>query len=594
MVLQFEVDLDDLVVGRVAVDGDADIFARQRERDVGGEIGRIRHVDTAVGNAIAELLRADEIEIAPGRRFGLIAELLEGVGLQIAGVLIARIGVDDVLEELRDPAVFALVVGFLRLLDDGLRAPHQLDVARRRFGRRQRIEVGRIAAEIAEIEIVDRAGVVADRAVIAARRPVLGERFRQLHHVADLRQRIAAVGEMQRAVVDILESVAVVLDVRDDLLVARDRPVMRRVEDFRLVAPHVERLIEIFDPFGDVAGLGAAQRVEIVQGVNGVLRGAEPSLGGIEEVHLARRLAARRQQKLEHHAIDLLSLAGICHPVVVALRREQGRRLGAAEDAEPRAERLRGAGADRLHHGAERGRNPEAGAIHIGRAPEHGVAGIQIFADRLVGEALRRDDPNVAVLNGFRGRHAADAAVMIDVAVSEDHRLHTPLSILVHVLPIKLERGGGRDRRGGAVDDDETVIVLAAFHDRQAGDVDVAHLVEAVGDLEQAGAAIELADPPQARVHGVRRRLFGRNRERLGVEKDLAVVHDFVARQRGDEALVRVLKVGAIVVRQSEIFRVLRLGIGGRRLGLIAAAGGCGPGGARGNEIKRNGAECSA
>ena len=69
------------------------------------------------------------------------------------------------------PAVVALVVGLLRLLQNGVGAAHELDVVLAGLDRRQLVQRRRIAVEPAEIEDVGGRHVVVDRAVVAAVRP---------------------------------------------------------------------------------------------------------------------------------------------------------------------------------------------------------------------------------------------------------------------------------------------------------------------------------------------------------------------------------------------------------------------------------------
>src|SRR5699024_1949750 len=117
------------------------------------------------GVTVAELLGAGEVEIAPGRGFGLVAELLEGVGLQQAGRPVVRIGVDDVADDLGDPAVVTFLEARPGFGEYGVGTAHVVDVAAGGLGGRMGVEVGGVAVEPAEVALVDGLGVVADGSV---------------------------------------------------------------------------------------------------------------------------------------------------------------------------------------------------------------------------------------------------------------------------------------------------------------------------------------------------------------------------------------------------------------------------------------------
>ena len=114
------------------------------------------------GDPLAQLLRAHQEEVAPGRVLGAVAELLERVGLQLPRRLVLGLGEDEVVDDLGDPAVVARLEGLARLLQHRLGAAHELDVAARLLDRRVLPEVGRVAVEPAHVALVDRLHVVAD------------------------------------------------------------------------------------------------------------------------------------------------------------------------------------------------------------------------------------------------------------------------------------------------------------------------------------------------------------------------------------------------------------------------------------------------
>jgi hypothetical protein len=68
---------------------------------------------------------------------------------------------------------------------------------------------------------------------------------------------------------------------------------------------------------------------------------------------------------------------------------------------------------------------------------------------------------------------------------------------------IEVEASARRLRAGQRVDDDDPG---PPFDDRHVGKIEPADLVDAIDDLEQPMAAVELGEPPQARIDRVGRR----------------------------------------------------------------------------------------
>ena len=122
--------------------------------------------------AAAQLLRAKEIGVAPGRRLGLVAELLHRIGRQLARRLVAGLREHDLAHGIRHPAIFALAEILARPRDSRVCAAHVGNELLGALHRRQRIEVGGIGVVPAEVALVDRLGVVAQRAVVAAHVPL--------------------------------------------------------------------------------------------------------------------------------------------------------------------------------------------------------------------------------------------------------------------------------------------------------------------------------------------------------------------------------------------------------------------------------------
>lgn len=139
------------------------------DRREGQHVQQQRRRNAGVGRAVAQLVGAGQVEVAPGRRLGGPAELVLSSREQLFRIGVARRSQHHVTEQLGGPTQVALVERRLRRGHRLGVAAGQRDVAARRFARRQRVEIGRVGVEPAKVELVDRLGVVAQRAVVAVR-----------------------------------------------------------------------------------------------------------------------------------------------------------------------------------------------------------------------------------------------------------------------------------------------------------------------------------------------------------------------------------------------------------------------------------------
>ncbi len=158
----------------------------------------------------------------------------------------------------------------------------------------------------------------------------------------------------------------------------------------------------------------------------------------------------------------------------------------------------------------ERGRLPEAGAdlaarplrqqraVHVRRAAGHRAAGVDVLADRVLEEALGREDRDAARRDVLLGDDAARAAEVVDVAVRVEQAGHRPLAAM---LAVERQRGGRRLGGDQRVDHEDARVAL---DDRHVREVEAAHLVDALGHLEQAVDRVQLPLAPEARVHRLR------------------------------------------------------------------------------------------
>ena len=249
-----------------------------------------------------------------------------------------------------------------------------------------------------------------------------------------------------------------------------------------LVAPHHQRLVEILRPWQRLANLGAAQRIGVVQRVGRVLGGLHRLLLLDEPQHLGGCLGPRRHQELVGEPVDDHLLPGLGDEVG---RRDQRDRAGGGGGAEP--------GADL----ALRVRRQQV-AVHVARTPAHGGAGHDVLGDCRFQEAVGRVDLRLAGGHVLLGDDATHAAIVIDMAVGVDHRLHR---LLAAVGEVEVHSGLRRLLGDQRVDDGDP---LGALDDGHVREVLVADLIDAVRDLEEPADVDELGVAPQARVHSGR------------------------------------------------------------------------------------------
>ncbi len=255
---------------------------------------------------------------------------------------------------------------------------------------------------------------MADRAVVAAVVPFLVEAGRQAQAVVHLADGHALVGQVQGLVVQVAVQVALLLQHLDDLRVAPARPVVHREHHLGLPAETMQRLVDVLAPAQRIAYLGAAQGVQVVQGADHVLGHQQGLLPRQPDVHLRRRLGARRVLEGERHAVQhqVLALA-----FDQAGRRQQAQRSARQSLADGHVDLpLRPLGQLR--------------AVLVGGAAHHGVAGQDVLLDRRLHEAGRSDDLHRAAGDLLWLDQTAHASKVIGVGVAVDHRTDRPLAQL--------------------------------------------------------------------------------------------------------------------------------------------------------------------
>ena len=126
----------------------------------------------------------------------------------------------------------------------------------------------------------------------------------------------------------------------------------------------------------------------------------------------------------------------------------------------------------------------------------------------MLGEALGRDDRDLARVDVGLRRHAEHAAEVVDVAVGVDDGDDRPVAAVRAVQRQRRGGGLGGDQR---VDDDDAGVAL---DEADVGQVEAAHLVDALDHLVEPLLGDQRRLPPQAGVHrwSARRRSGTRRR----------------------------------------------------------------------------------
>ena len=170
------VDHDALAFGLGGVEPNAEEIEGEIDRDALQQLGIGGRCARQLRHAVAQFGGAEQIGVAPGRRLALVAELLQRVGAEFARVLVGGIGEHQLARRRWRPSDIARPQNPRgRASARRPRRPYTRSAFARILGARQRIEIGGIGVVPAEIELIDRLGIVAQRAVIAACRPVAGE-----------------------------------------------------------------------------------------------------------------------------------------------------------------------------------------------------------------------------------------------------------------------------------------------------------------------------------------------------------------------------------------------------------------------------------
>ncbi len=200
----------------------------------------------------------------------------------------------------------------------------------------------------------------------------------------------------------------------------------------RALAEQLDRLVEVAGPDPRIADQRPAQGEQVVHRVARVLGDEQRRVIGKEEVHLRRRLGARRELEGEADAVDRLLLARL-------------------DDVERRVDQ---------GHATDGGGLPQAGghlaerpgleqvAEHVAGPPAHRDPGVDVLAHRVLEEAVRRELPaRRPESTSSSSTTPARAAEVVDVGVAVDQPRDRPVAAVAPVERERRRRGLAGDQR---------------------------------------------------------------------------------------------------------------------------------------------------
>ena len=261
-----QVDGKPCVAGFFGVEPRRHRLQKARDRRLFHHVQRIGRRQSRLRWAAPQFMRAAEVKVAPTRRLGRIAQLLESSGQQFLGGCVFGVCEDGVLEQFGGPAELPCIKSELRRGLQLVGTPGERGIAPCSVYRRQRVEVGRMRVEPAQIELVDRLDVVPNRSIVAAHIEMLLQGLGQSQGLGDLRGSEAEVHLPDRLVVNESVNIALLADEVAYALAPPYGPVVL-VEHHLGVGRVDDGVVEIVGPLAGVAHLRAAQGVDVVQGV---------------------------------------------------------------------------------------------------------------------------------------------------------------------------------------------------------------------------------------------------------------------------------------------------------------------------------------
>ena len=432
-------------------------------------------------SAVAQFLCTHQVRIAERCRFALVTHLLQCRSLQRAGSSVGGVGEDEVVDQFGDPAIVARLVRSLRRCEQRIRTTGERDVALAGFSRRVRMKVARVAVVPAEVSLIHRFHVVNQAAVVANRVALLVVLRGRAQQLCDLGGHVPMVGEAKRLVVHPPVQIALPTEKLAHVFGAPARPMVRGEHDLGAITEQLDGVVDVGAPRQRVARLCSADRNQVVHVVRAILRHAQPTVIGEEEVHLRRCFGLRRQLEDDANAVDDQLLASERD---VLRWRDEARRAERHTLAETT-----------VHVALRTGRQQRAELVQS--TSVHCVTGQEVLRNGLAHEVLGGDDAAATGVDIGLGGDTQHAAEVVEVAMRVDDGGDRPLT---EMCIGQLEAGVGGGSRRERVDDHPARL---ASHEGDVGDVVAAGLPHTVGYFEETVDVVQLGLAPQAGVHGV-------------------------------------------------------------------------------------------
>ena len=162
----------------------------------------------------------------------------------------------------------------------------------------------------AEVALVDRPDVVADRAVVAVAQVVIPQAGRKVDGGRDFVWGQPQVDEPHGLIVQPPVEITLAGQVVPDRLAAPVGPSMAGEHHVGHLTPTVQGLIDVAAPHESIANEGSSQSEHVVHGAGAVLGHAQGPVFGEIEVHLGWCLGLRSELELHPDAVQHQFLAG--------------------------------------------------------------------------------------------------------------------------------------------------------------------------------------------------------------------------------------------------------------------------------------------
>ena len=331
---------------------------------------------------LPEFKRPAKIEVAPGGSFRLVAQLLQGIGQQRSGGMMLLIHHYHLVQHLYHPPVVANCKVGLGLFHNCICTTHVGDLPSCLLGRRQGVQVSRVAVKETQVFHIDSPGIGKEGTIVVAAMEFPAQGIGQLNVISQLVHGVAVIGKAQCLIMDVLVKVALLFQVGKGRFAAMNGPVVGGKLHFKPVPKEIDGFIDLHGPVKRIPDLGAPGRIDIVQVMGGDLRHAQGGMLREEENHFRRRLCAHGHLKLYLHAVNIPGFTRFIDNII----------------GHDEASGAHGQGSAQASGDKARGRGFQQVAIHVGGAAVHHIAGQDVLGQRLFHKVLGCQDGDLLCL----------------------------------------------------------------------------------------------------------------------------------------------------------------------------------------------------